>query len=263
MARWQAGTAGAGYRLGRTALARVGAALTIAGFALAGCGSSHASSSASHQTSTSTATTSSAASNPSAADVATVVGKPITVATFDHWVYVAAKSEAEAKSGTPVIVPTDPPKFTGCIAEVRRKIPSMAKQPDSTVRRDCQSLFTSLSSEVMDFLIKADWYQAYAAKLGITVTNAGVQSAFLRQEKDQFRTPAAFNAFLKQSGQSRQDILYRERVDQTFTRLLDTEHGSATAKQTAVDAAVKGLYLNQTICQPLYLMADCSGYHGG
>ena len=43
---------------------------------------------------------------------------------------------------------------------MRAQIPTLAKQPDKTHEGDCKQLFTSLSSQVMDFLIKAYWYQA-------------------------------------------------------------------------------------------------------
>src|SRR5260370_29330581 len=86
--------------------------------------------------------------------VADVAGNPITTRAFDHWLYVAAKSQAAQSPGSPVIVPNDPPNFSHCIAQVRAQIPTLAKSTDKTLRSDCKQLFTSLSSQVMDFLIK-------------------------------------------------------------------------------------------------------------
>jgi len=151
--------------------------------------------------------------------VAVMAGNPITTATFNHWMYVAAKGQAAQSPGAPVIVPNDPPSFTNCIAEVRKQIPSLAKTPDATVKADCSQLFTSLSSQVMDFLIKAYWYQADAHKLHLTVSNAAVQSAFQTAEKQEFPTQAQFTTFLTQTGQTMQDILYRVRVNQIFMKL--------------------------------------------
>jgi foldase protein PrsA len=151
--------------------------------------------------------------------VASMAGNPITMATFDHWMYVAAKGQASESSGSPVIVPSDPPSFTSCIAQVRKQIPSLAKTPDKTIKADCSQLFTSLSSQVMDFLIKAYWYQAEAHKLGITITNADVQAAFKTAEKQEFPTATEFQSFLKETGQTLQDILYRVRINQIFTKL--------------------------------------------
>ena len=48
----------------------------------------------------------------------------------------------------------------------------------------------------MDFLIKAYWYQAEAAKLHIKVTDAQVQTAFTRPRSSSSRPPPQFQAFL-------------------------------------------------------------------
>jgi hypothetical protein len=112
--------------------------------------------------------------------VADVAGNPITTQAFNHWLFVAAKSQAAQNPGGPVIVPNDPPQFSGCVAQVRRQIPSLAKTSTKQLRADCKQLFTSLSSQVMDFLIKGYWYQAEAARDHINVTDAQVQQAFLK-----------------------------------------------------------------------------------
>src|SRR5205807_8330453 len=116
----------------KRSIAALGAFFVLAGGAIAGCGSDV----------------------PGDA-VANVAGNPISTQAFNHRMYVAAKSQAAQSPGQPVIVPTDPPQFTKCIANVRQAVPSLAKQSDKTLRGDCQQLFTSLSSQVMDFLVKA------------------------------------------------------------------------------------------------------------
>jgi foldase protein PrsA len=151
--------------------------------------------------------------------VATMAGNPITLQTFDHWMYVAAKGQASQSPGSPVIVPNDPPSFATCISQVRKQIPSLAKTPDKTIKSDCSQLFTSLSSQVMDFLIKAYWYQADAHKLGIKITNAQIQTAFNTAKKQEFPTATQFNSFLTSTGQTLADIMYRVRINQIFTKL--------------------------------------------
>jgi foldase protein PrsA len=153
-------------------------------------------------------------------NVATVAGNPISLQAFKHWMYVAAKGNATQSPGAPVIVPTDPPNFTNCIAQVRKQIPSLAKQPDKTIKGDCSQLFTSLSQQVMDFLIRAYWYQGDAHNLKINVTDADVQKAFQSAKKQQFPTATAFNQFLTSSGQTMQDILFRVKINQIYTKLL-------------------------------------------
>jgi foldase protein PrsA len=165
--------------------------------------------------------------------VADVAGNPITTQSFNHWMYVAAKSEAASSPGQPVIVPNDPPNFTNCVNQVRKAIPTLAKQPTKTLRGDCKQLFTSLSTQVMDFLIKAYWYQATAAKLHIKVTNAQVTKALDAAKAQQFPTPAQYQNFLTQTGQTQQDILYRFRINQIFMKLLARQQKTVTPAQIA------------------------------
>ena len=163
--------------------------------------------------------------------VAVVAGNPVTTAAWNHWMYVAAKGQASQSPGAPVIVPNDPPGFKNCVAQVRKQIPSLAKTPDSTVQKDCSQLFTSLSSQVMDFLIKAYWYQAQAAAQHITVSDAQVQQAFQTAKKAQFQSDAAFQTFLAQSGQTLQDILFRVRVNQLYKKLVTKQSSNVTQAQ--------------------------------
>jgi foldase protein PrsA len=172
--------------------------------------------------------------------VASVAGNPISLQAFNHWMYVDAKGQAASSPGQPVIVPNDPPNFTNCIAEARAKIPTLKKTPAKTLKADCKQLFTSLSSQVMDFLIKAYWYQGTAHKLGINLTDAQVQTALAKAKKGQFSTPAQFTAFLKQSGQTAADIEYRVRVNQVFMKLTARQPTAVTpAKIAAYYAAHK------------------------
>src|SRR6185312_980383 len=124
--------------------------------------------------------------------VASVAGNAISTQAFNHWMFVAAKSQAAQSPGQPVIVPTDPPQFSKCIADVKQAVPSLAKQSDKTLRTDCQQLFTSLSGQVMDFLIKSYWYQADAHRLGLSVTNAQVQKAYNQAKQQAYPTASAF-----------------------------------------------------------------------
>ena len=163
--------------------------------------------------------------------VASMAENPITTPAFNHWMYVAAKSQAAQNPGAPVIVPTDPPDFKACIAQVRKTIASLAKTPDAQIKTDCKQLFTSLSQQVMSFLIKAYWYQAEAHRQNIVVTDAQVQTAFQKAKTQQFKTEAQFQQFLTQTGQTQEDILYRFRINQIFQKLLAKYQTKVTPAQ--------------------------------
>ena len=160
--------------------------------------------------------------------VANVAGTPITTQAFNHWMYVAAKSQAAQSPGTPVIVANDPPNFTNCINQARKEFPSLAKTPAKTLRSDCQQVFTSLSSQVMDFLIRSYWYQADAAKLGLKVTDAQAQKALDAAKNQQFPTAAGYNNFLQQTGETNEDILYRFRINEIIQKLAAKHNASVT-----------------------------------
>jgi foldase protein PrsA len=167
--------------------------------------------------------------------VAVVAGNPITTKAFKHWMFVAAQGQAAQSPGSPVIIP-DPPNYTKCMADARKGFPSLAKTPAKTLKVDCQQLFTTLSNQVMDFLIKAYWYQADAHKLGINLSKAQVQQALDKAKKSQFSTDAQFQTFLKTSGQTLQDILFRVRVNQIFQKL------TAKHPTTVTPAAIAAYY---------------------
>ena len=194
--------------------------------------------------------------------MAVAAGTPITHAGFDHWMYVAAKAQASQTPGQPAIVP-DPPGFNRCIAQVRRQLPTLRNRSDKTLGADCAQLYKSLSSQVMDFLIKSDWIQADGARRGVTPSDSEVERALNSARQKQFPNGAGFQAFLTKSGQTLQDIRFRFRIDVTLSRLTAREKGSATARQRAVTAREKHVFLGRTRCAPLVLMADCSNYREG
>ncbi len=165
--------------------------------------------------------------------VATMAGNPITTRAFNHWMYVAAKSQAAQSPGQPVIVPEDPPNFTQCIANVKKQIPQLAKTPNKQLKTDCNQLFTSLSSQVMDFLIKAYWYQAEAGNQHIKISDKQVQQAFNTAKQAQFPTSSQFQSFLSQTGQTLDDILFRFRINQIYTKLL-SKHSSGSVTQSEI-----------------------------
>lgn len=165
--------------------------------------------------------------------VASVAGNPITTRAFDHWMFVAAKSNATQSGSTSVIVPNDPPDFKGCIKQVRKDLPSLSTTSDKTLKSDCAQLFGQLSSQVMDFLIKAYWYQADAHKLGIQLTDAQVNKAFAQAKKQEFPSASQYTAFLTETGQTDADIRFRVRVNKVYDELIKRVTKKVTAAEIA------------------------------
>jgi foldase protein PrsA len=148
--------------------------------------------------------------------------------------YVDAKGEAAQDPGAPVIVPTDPPEFPKCIAQVKKEIPTLAKESDAKLRTACQSAFTSYSQAVMGFLVTGYWYQGTAHKLGITLTDAQLQKAIATAKTESgIKTAAAYKTFLSTSGYTAEDISFRIRISTLYSKLLKRHPMTVTAAQIA------------------------------
>jgi hypothetical protein len=185
--------------------------------------------------------------------VACVGARRLTRAKFDHWMYIAAKGNAEASPGTPVIVPTDPPRFKNCIKQARAQISPLKKTSATKLRAECNELFKSLSHTVLDFLIKADWYQNLAAGNDVVVTNRQAWHELNVLRRTEFRTHRQYRRFLKQTGQGISDVLFRVRVNIVYRRLIKI-YGS----DTALNAAARQALLTKTYCHRLYTAPhDC------
>jgi hypothetical protein len=185
-----------------------------------------------------------------AANVADVVGTPITRQVFDHWMFVTSKSSTGR--GQPVIVPADPPKFTGCITRVR-ETPRYRHDSETTLRDDCGQLFVSLRDQVLDFLITAHWLEDRASTDHIAFTPAQVRRVFDADKREQFQTSADFKTFLTETGQTIDDVIFRVRVTLIYQALLNKEH----LTPAALSAEVAHLFKSRTTCARYYAMSDC------
>ncbi|HEY3775355.1 MAG TPA: peptidyl-prolyl cis-trans isomerase [Solirubrobacteraceae bacterium] len=197
----------------RRSISALGAFFVAAALLVAGCGSSGA--------------------VPSGA-VASVAGNSISTRALNHWMYLVVKSQSAQSPNSPVIVPNDPPEFTSCIKEAKAGYPQLKKETDAAVRKTCQGVFTQLSTEVMQFFIEGYWYQAYAHKLGITITQAEINKQLDKEKKQQgIKTNAAFAKFLKQYGYTTADINWRTRE----TLALQKLEAKYPTKVTSADIA--------------------------
>ena len=80
----------------------------------------------------------------------------------------------------------------------------------------------------MQFLIQAEWVQQEADKQNVKVSDAEVKRSFADQKKASFPTDKAYQQFLKTSGMSEEDILFRVKLDQLQQKLTQKITKSAT-----------------------------------
>jgi foldase protein PrsA len=147
--------------------------------------------------------------------VATVGDEAITKREFNHWLGAAAKGQAaQGAPGGSTAVP-DAPEFKRCIAD-KKKVPVPKGQPkpkDADLKKQCQQEYDALRKQVMQFLIQAEWIQQEAEARGIKATDEEIRRSFEDQKKQSFPKEKDYQEFLKTSGQTEEDLLFRVRID--------------------------------------------------
>jgi foldase protein PrsA len=154
--------------------------------------------------------------------VAKVDDSVIKKEEFDHWLQAAAQGQQPPGAGGGVVVP-DPPDFAECIdAKKKQPAPPGSQKPtDDQLKSQCQQEFDSLKQQVMQFLISAEWIQQEADARDIEVTDEEVQKQFEDQKKQSFPNDKQYQQFLKTSGQTEDDLLFRVKLDVLSTKVRD------------------------------------------
>ena len=149
--------------------------------------------------------------------VAKVGDTSITKKEFDRWFTNAARGQQQ---GGQAVVP-DPPNFDKCVAALKgTPLPKGTPKPkDSALKKQCKQQYDQLKGEVMQFLIQAQWVQQEAEAQEVKVTDAEIKRSFEDQKKQAFPKEADYQKFLKSSGMSEQDILFRVKLDTLQTKL--------------------------------------------
>ena len=144
--------------------------------------------------------------------VATVDGTSIKKTDFDHWMTIAAKQQAVP--GTAAAAP-DPPNYPKCVAALQKQpvAKGQAKPTVAALKAQCAQQYDGLKTQVMQFLIQSQWLLQEASARKLTAKPATVQKQLDDQIKQSFPKQADFQNFLKSSGMSMQDLLFRVKID--------------------------------------------------
>jgi len=116
----------------------------------------------------------------------------------------------------------------------------------------------------MGFLISSDWVIGEAQALNVRVSDQEVRRRFDRIRRELFPKRGEFKAFLKSSGQTVADVLFRVRLSlltaRVQSRVLAGKHG-ASAQEALMHfvSEFKSKWRAQTYCAPTYAVGDC-GY---
>jgi foldase protein PrsA len=170
--------------------------------------------------------------------VAEVDGQAIEKDSFEHWMQVAAKTSGQPNAQVP-----DAPEFTRCVAQKRKTAPKPAKgQPKTTdqqLKEQCKQEYESLRNQILQLLISFEWIEGEAEEMGVTVSDSEVKKSFDQQKKQNFPKDADFQKFLRDSGQSVDDIMLRVKLDLLSNKIREKV---IEGKNKVSDAQIKDFY---------------------
>jgi foldase protein PrsA len=158
--------------------------------------------------------------------VAKVGDEEITQEEFDKWLKTAVSGQAQ---GGEAVVP-DPPEFTKCVAAKKDAPAPKGQKPssDAALKKQCEQEYDTLKREVMLFLIQAEWVEQEAEERGVEVSDASVKKSFEDQKKQAFPTDKAYQEFIKTSGMTEEDILFRVKLNELQQKLTQKVTQDAT-----------------------------------
>src|SRR5881227_164925 len=170
--------------------------------------------------------------------VAKIGDAVITKDQFNHWLNAAAHGSAAPGSNTTV---PDPPNFTKCIANLAKQpVPKGAKKPTTAqLKTQCQQQYDALKQQVMQFLVSAEWISQEANKQGVKVSDKQVQKQFQDQKKQSFQKESDYQKFLKNSGMTEGDLVFRVKLDVISN---DVRTKVIKGKDKVTDAQISSYY---------------------
>jgi foldase protein PrsA len=136
----------------------------------------------------------------------------ITQATFDRWFAADVSTELPEFRTIPV-----PPDFTACIDHLLQtlkhsgqKVPVPSR---ATVKGKCADQYQQSKARVLNELITSEWVVGAAEELRLKLSESIVELKLMEDNHKQFPSEAAAQAFLRESGQTKGDVLFRTRVE--------------------------------------------------
>ena len=154
--------------------------------------------------------------------VAKVDDSVIKKEDFDHWLGAAAQGQQVPGAGGEVVVP-DPPDYAECVESKKGQpaVPGAPKPSDDELKTQCEQEYEALKEQVMQFLISAEWIQQEAEARDIEVSDEEVQKQFEDQKRQSFPNEKGYQEFLKTSGQTEEDLLFRVKLDVLSNKVRD------------------------------------------
>ncbi len=164
--------------------------------------------------------------------VARVGDVSIKKATFDHWERIAAIATAQqadptaAASGkVPAVSIPDGPNYTKCVAAKKKAAGKPARgqkvPTDAEYKTQCKTEDKTLTDQVMQVLINAEWINNEAKAQDLKVSDAEVKKQLDAQIAQAFPDRSQFTTYIKASGYTMADLLLQQRSQVQQTKLVE------------------------------------------
>lgn len=208
----------------------------------------------------------------SGAVVARVGGKPITKASFDHWMAVYAVKDYESTPEKPVpkgVLP-DPPSYQACIAHLAAIAPhSVGVTPPTPgqLKAQCAHEDAALREVTMGALITAEWLIGEGEARGLKARPSEILKRTERLRKSDFANNKAFERYLKYSHETFADRMFRSKI-KVFSEKIEHELTANTSRKAGGEAIAKfsinltKKWAAKTHCEPHYIVPNCQNYKG-
>jgi hypothetical protein len=202
----------------------------------------------------------------------------ITKADLDHWTqveFVLLHEYVPAHPAPAGVVP-DPPSYGHCASYLRRSAPGNSKQSTSALKTACKHKEQELRASTLNKLISWDWTIGRAHALGLRASDAQVRQQLARVIKTKSLYGPNFDRYLKLSGQTMADILFRSRVQLFEVEMAaKAERAMAALPKTLNEKQRQLAFLNlahrylatkswvaKTSCRKGYVVSACKQYTG-
>jgi hypothetical protein len=120
-----------------------------------------------------------------------------------------------------------------------------------------------VTEESLGFLISSDWLVDEARALHIHLAARTVRRNFERVRAQQFPKPGEFGAFMKRTGQTPADLMFRVRLNLLSKRIeahVEAKARGVQAQQRALSRFIKDFkrhWQSRTYCTTEYAVPDC------
>jgi foldase protein PrsA len=218
-------------------------------------------------------------SDQSVAEVAGVGA--ITKATLEHWMPIEARllyQEVPTRPAPNGVVP-DPPTYTACVAYLqttRQRVAEVRPRPTTAqLREKCAQREQELKVLTLNTLIGWEWIIGKGLEVGMRVTDAEV-AQHLEAVRHGDLAYVSFDKYLKYSGQTMADMLFRAKVQlfevkaqeelmalaRKLPKGLSPRQQQVALTRLAASFPTEKQWVARTDCRPGYVTSSCKQYTG-